>query len=230
MDDDALVQYYVAPVGAHADGALALLAARAALLGQVRWSGRAEYVRWRTIMMTKIALEASPAEFERARALPDALTLRADGREATVGEPGAILVLPPQSRATAGPALETLRLARKRRGRAPEPPTGPTLILVAAADLGMHGGKLAAQAAHAALLAERAAAQGPRWTAWEQAGISLALRRAPSPVLAELATRYPDSAVHDAGFTQVASGSLTVVAVPPGAAEGPQLLHDLAPW
>jgi len=225
--DDALVQYYVAPVGAHADGALALLAARAALLGQVRWSGRAEYVRWRTVMMTKIALEASPAEFERARALPDALTLRADGREAAAGEPGAILVLPPQSRATAGPALETLRLARKRRGRAPEPPTGPTLILVAAADLGMHGGKLAA---HAALLAERAAAQGPTWTAWEQAGASLALRRAASPVLAELAMRYPGGAVHDAGFTQVASGSLTVVAVPPGAGEGPQLLHDLAPW
>lgn len=229
--DGALVQYYVAPAGAHADGALALLAARAALRGQVRWSGRAEYVRWRTVMMTKIVLEASSADFERVRALPDALTLCADGREAAAGEPGAILVLPPQSRAMAGPALETLRLARKRRGRAPEPPTGPTLVLVAADDLGMHGGKLAAQAAHAALLlAERADAQGPTWTAWERAGAPLALRRATSTVLAELATRYPGGAVHDAGFTQVASGSLTVVAVPPDAAEGSQPLHDLAPW
>jgi peptidyl-tRNA hydrolase len=228
--DDALVQYYVSPAGVHADGALALLAARAALLGQARWSGRAEYRRWRTVMMTKVVLEASASDFERARKLPDALTMHADGREATCDEPGTLLVLPPQPRATVESPLGMLRLARKRRGRAPEPAVGPTLVLVAADDLGMHGGKLAAQAAHAALLAEGAAAHRPTWVAWEQAGAPLALRRATSTVLALLAARYPGGTVHDAGFTQVASGSLTVVAVSPGAEEGSQLLRDLSPW
>lgn len=229
--DDALVQYYVAPAGVHSDGALALLAARAALLGEARWGTRADYRSWRTIRMTKIVLEATADDFALVRRLPDALAVGGDGRQADADEPAALIVLPPGPRSAAPAPIGQLHLARKRRGRAPEPESGPVLVLVAADDLGMHGGKLAAQAAHGALLATGNAdrrAQG--WAEWECAGEPLALRRASSAVLAELETRYPGGAVHDAGFTQVASGSLTVVAVPPGVPEAADLLANGAPW
>ena len=230
--DDALIQYYVAPVGEHADGALALLAARAALLGQARWAERADYRRWRAIMMTKVVLEAPPEDFARVRAAPTTLALRADGGAAEPNDAAVLLVLPPQPRTAAAPLLGALRLARKRRGRAPEPDPerGLALLLIAADDLGMHGGKLAAQAAHAALQAASAASHEPTWIAWASMGAPLALRSAPSATLALLAARYPGGAVHDAGFTQVASGSLTVVALPPGVPDGPRLLRELAPW
>ncbi len=228
--DEGLVQYYVAPRAEHPDGTLALLAAHAALLGQERWTDRAEYRRWRTIMMTKVVLEALPAELIRIGEATEALALRADGGEVAPGEPPDLLVLPPQSRAMAAPLLGHLRLAAKRNGRAPEPAAGPVLVLVAAGDLGMHGGKLAAQAAHAALLAQAACGHRPAWAVWTAAGAPLALRRAASDALAPLAARYPGGAVHDAGHTQVAAGALTVVAVPPDAPEGERLLRELAPW
>lgn len=228
--EDGLVQYYVALQGEYADGALALLAARAALLGQARWSTSADYQRWRRVRMTKVVLEAPPQDVAHLRSATEAVVLLSGGGEASATECAALLVLPPQTRAAAAPLLGHLRLARKRRGRAPEPADGPALVLVAAADLGMHGGKLAAQVAHAALLAESAYARSAAWQAWTLAGAPLALRSAPSVALASLAAQYPASAVHDAGFTQVAAGSLTVVAVPPGEPIGQQLLRELPPW
>jgi hypothetical protein len=78
--DESLVQYYVAQRGQFGDAALALLAARGALLGQARWSAREEYRRWRRIMMTKVALEAPPADLAQLRAATETIALRADGR------------------------------------------------------------------------------------------------------------------------------------------------------
>jgi peptidyl-tRNA hydrolase len=228
--DAELVQYYVALQGEYADGALALLAARAALLGQARWSGRADYRRWRAIRMTKVVLEAASEDLARLREATEVLALRADGGEAAAGESVVLLVLPPQTKEAVADLVGQFRLARKRRGRAPEPAEGPALVLVAAADLGMHGGKLAAQAAHAALLAEAAYGREAAWSVWMRAGAPLALRAAPSAVLSALAERYPASAVHDAGFTQVVAGSLTVVALPPGEPVSEQVLREFAPW
>jgi peptidyl-tRNA hydrolase len=94
----------------------------------------------------------------------------------------------------------------------------------------MHGGKLAAQAAHAALLAQAAYAHRTAWGLWTAAGSPLALRQTTSDDLAALAARHPGGAVHDAGHTQVAAGALTVVAVPPDAPEGEPLLRELEPW
>ena len=230
MDETAVVQYYIAEQGRHPDGALALLAARGALLAHRRWHARPGYAHWRDHVMTKVVLEAGPAALAAVRAATETLALAAGGAEAAAGESAALLVLPPQPKAAALPVLGHLRLVPKRRGRAPEPAWRPALVLVAAGDLGMHGGKLAAQAAHAALLAQAAAAQQPAWSRWTAAGSPLALRRAPSRCLAALAARYPDSAVHDGGQTQVAAGALTVVAVPPAAPEGAWLLTELARW
>ena len=230
MDETAVVQYYVAEQGRHPDGALALLAARGALLGHARWHDRPGYAYWRDHVMTKVVLEARAEEVARVRATTETLALVAGGNEAAAGGPAALLVLPPQPKVVALPVLGHLRLVPKRRGQVPEPSSRPALVLVAAGDLGMHGGKLAAQAAHAALLAETAYAQQPAWSRWTAAGSPLALRRATSACLATLAARYPASAVHDGGQTQVAAGALTVVAVPPAASEGEWPLTELARW
>src|SRR5262245_20185948 len=130
--DDGLVQYYVALRGQFADSALALLAARGALLGQARWSTREDYRRWRRIMMTKVALEAPPEDLAQLRAATETIALRTDGREAAPDEPPALLVLPPLPKSVAAPLLGHLRLASKRRGRLPDSYATPVLLLVAA--------------------------------------------------------------------------------------------------
>ena len=63
-------------------------------------------------------------------------------------------------------------------------------MLVAADDLGMHGGKLAAQAAHAAMHSAETTAHEPAWVAWLAAGAPLALRGTDSGTLAALAARF----------------------------------------
>jgi PTH2 family peptidyl-tRNA hydrolase len=231
MDSAKTVQYYVAERGRLADGALAVLAARGALLGHARWRTRPAYARWHDHVMTKVVLGATDAELATIRAAAaEVLALTQAGQEAIADEPAALLVLPPQPKSSAAALLGHLRLAAGTHGHAPEPAAGPLLLLVAAGDLGMHGGKLAAQCAHAALLAQVAYSQRLAWSVWVAASRPIALRRADSAALAELAERYSGGAVHDAGHTQVPAGSLTVVAVPPGAAATDHLRADLAPW
>lgn len=91
--DDALVQYHVAPAGVYSDGALALLVAQAALLGEARWGTHADYRRWRTIRMTKIVLEAAPDDFTRARRAPEVLAVDTAGHEAAADETAAAVVV-----------------------------------------------------------------------------------------------------------------------------------------
>ena len=231
MDDSKLVQYYLAERGALPDGALGLLAARGALLGHARWRARPAYGRWHDRVMTKVVLGAAPDDLTRVRAVvADALALTRTGAEAGAAEPAALLVLPPQPKDALAALLGHLRLAPRARGHAPEPAAQPALVLVAAEDLGMHGGKLAAQCAHAALLAQAVYGRLPAWSRWVGADRPLALRRAASERLAELERRLPGAAVHDAGHTQVPAGALTVVALPPGLGESSGLLADLQPW
>jgi peptidyl-tRNA hydrolase len=230
MDESTLVQYYLAERGRLADAALGLLAARAALLGHARWRTRPAYARWHARVMTKVVLGATAAELAAVRAATETLALTAAGAEAAPDEPAALLVLPPQPKAALAGMLGHLRLAPRARGPAPEPAGRPALVLVAAGDLGMHGGKLAAQCAHAALLAQAAYGRHPGWAAWVAAGRPLALRRATSAELAALAEDFPGGAVHDAGHTQVPAGALTVVAVPPWAGAAARLLDEGAAW
>jgi PTH2 family peptidyl-tRNA hydrolase len=230
MDESKLVQYYVAERGRLSDGALGLLAARGALLGHARWRTRPAYARWHARVMTKVVLGATAEEVAAARAAVEALALTATGAAAADDEPAALLTLPPQPKEALAALLGHLRLAPRARGPAPEPATRPALILVAADDLGMHGGKLAAQCAHAVLLAQAAYGRHSGWSAWMASDRPLALRRAASDALDALAERYPGGAVHDAGHTQVPAGSLTVVAVPPFAAEADRLLAEGARW
>ncbi|MDO8624862.1 MAG: peptidyl-tRNA hydrolase Pth2 [Candidatus Diapherotrites archaeon] len=90
-------------------------------------------------------------------------------------------------------------------------------------DLKMDKGKIAAQSAHASLEAvEKCRAKNPQWLdAWRQQGQAKIVLKVNSEneivELFESAKReLPAALIHDAGHTQVASGSITAIAIGPG--------------
>ncbi len=98
------------------------------------------------------------------------------------------------------------------------------LVVVVRADLGMGRGKIAAQAAHAAVAAALAAIGTPAFAAWLRDGQPKVVLRAGSA--AELdaiapgqaaAAGLPVQVIHDAGRTQVAEGTATCCAIGPAA-------------
>ena len=98
------------------------------------------------------------------------------------------------------------------------------LTLVVRADLGMGRGKIAAQAAHAAVSAAMASLGTPDFRAWLQDGQPKVVLRADSAEhLHAIADRarasgLPVQVIHDAGRTQVAEGTPTCCAIGPAAA------------
>ena len=107
--------------------------------------------------------------------------------------------------------------------------SGPCkMVLIVRADLGMGKGKMCAQCAHAAVAAVRAAAAGSKaqrghLAAWDATGQTKIALRAGSG--AELDALYASArraglvavVVRDAGHTQVAPGTATVLAIGPAA-------------
>ena len=92
-------------------------------------------------------------------------------------------------------------------------PRDPHVPLIALdASLHMSAGKAAAQAGHASMLL--AAARDTAWVQrWAEAGFPLNVRELPREEFAELAARASAVAVCDAGFTEVAPGSTTALAI-----------------
>jgi PTH2 family peptidyl-tRNA hydrolase len=99
------------------------------------------------------------------------------------------------------------------------------LALVVRADLGMGRGKIAAQAAHAAVAATLASLGGAVSDAWLAEGQPKVVLNAVSEAqLEDIVSRartagLPVQVVHDAGRTQVTAGSLTCCAIGPDQAE-----------
>ena len=99
------------------------------------------------------------------------------------------------------------------------------LTLIVRADLGMGRGKIAAQAAHAAVAATLASAGSRDFKAWLRDGQPKVVLRAASAeqlyALAEQAhaAGLPVQVIHDAGRTQVAEGTPTCCAIGPAAAD-----------
>ena len=97
------------------------------------------------------------------------------------------------------------------------------LTLVVRADLGMGRGKIAAQAAHAAVAATLASLGKADFLAWLQDGQPKVVVRATSEehlqaiVAQAAAAGLPVQVVRDAGRTQVAEGTLTCCAIGPAA-------------
>jgi len=170
-------------------------------VGDGEW---AEAVRdWQDARIRKVVRRARGSEWRRAEALPG-ITV--------TGKAAEVRVFPPVPLDGWPRELAKLQVSGTDLDD-PEPPaeadtTAPVLWL--SPDLDMSAGKAMAQAGHGAQLAWWELSEEER-AAWRDAGFPLAVRTAAPGRWAELtASGLP--LVRDAGFTEIAPGSCTVVA------------------
>ncbi len=184
-------------------------AARAVLvmLGDARSTGDGAWARamrdWQDARIRKVVRRARGAEWRRAEALPG---ITVTGRSAEVR------VFPPVPLDGWPKDLARLQVSGTDLDD-PEPPAdadpaAPVLWLNPGLD--MSAGKAMAQAGHGAQLAWWELSDGER-AAWREAGFPLSVRTA-DPARWEGLTRSGLPVVRDAGFTEIAPGSCTVVA------------------
>ncbi|MGW8062639.1 peptidyl-tRNA hydrolase [Streptomyces ziwulingensis] len=184
-------------------------AARAVLtlLGDERSSGDGEWARamrdWQDARIRKVVRRARGAEWRRAEALPG-ITV--------TGGTAEVRVFPPVPLDGWPKDLARLQVSGTDLDD-PEPPSdaghrGPVLWMNP--DLDMSAGKAMAQAGHGAQLAWWELDDGTR-AAWRDAGYPLAVRTPAAARWREL-TAGGLPVVRDAGYTEIAPGSCTVVA------------------
>ncbi|MFD7923048.1 aminoacyl-tRNA hydrolase [Streptomyces sp. NPDC059740] len=215
-DDPQAAREYVLPLVVHIEKAdpprrvdALETAARAVLtlLADERANGAGEWAAvvrdWQDARIRKVVRRARGAEWRRAEALPG---ITVGGEEAQVR------VFPPVPLDGWPKDLARLQVSGTELTD-PEPPADPSPdvpVLWLAPGVKMSAGKAMAQVGHGAQLAwweldaqERAA--------WQERGFPLAVREADEQVWRE-ATAAGLPVVQDAGFTEVAPGSCTVVA------------------
>ncbi|MBX7549362.1 peptidyl-tRNA hydrolase [Streptomyces sp. tea 10] len=184
-------------------------AARAVLmlLGDERAHGDgawAEAVRdWEDARIRKVVRRARGAEWRRAEALPG-ITV--------TGKSAEVRVFPPVPLDGWPKDLARLQVSGTELDD-PEPPDAPDPaqpVLWLNPELEMSAGKAMAQAGHGAQLAWWALPEAER-AAWRDTGFALAVRTAGPTDWARL-TGSGLPMVRDAGFTEIAPGSCTVVA------------------
>ncbi|SDK28390.1 peptidyl-tRNA hydrolase [Streptomyces indicus] len=184
-------------------------AARAVLvmLSDARSLGEGEWAQamrdWQDARIRKVVRRARGAEWRKASALPG-LTV--------TGKSAEVRVFPPVPLDGWPKELAKLQVSGTELDD-PEPPADPDPtrpVLWMSPDVDMSAGKAMAQAGHGAQLAwwELSAAAREEW---REAGFPLAVRTAARDQWAALtASGLP--VVRDAGFTEIAPGSCTVVA------------------
>jgi peptidyl-tRNA hydrolase len=192
-------------------------AARAVLvlLGDERSSGDGEWAQavrnWQDARIRKVVRRARGAEWRRAEALPG-ITV--------TGGTAEVRVFPPVPLDGRPKDLARLQVSGTDLDD-PEPPAEPDPdlpVLWLSPDLDMSAGKAMAQAGHGAQLAWWAMPHEHR-TAWRDTGFPLAVRTADPAHWHEL-TSAGLPLVRDAGFTEIAPGSSTVVADHPALRRG----------
>ncbi|MEU9123915.1 aminoacyl-tRNA hydrolase [Streptomyces sp. NPDC048506] len=184
-------------------------AARAVLvlLSDERATGDGEWAEavrdWQDARIRKVVRRARGAEWRRAEALPG-ITVR--GREAEVR------VHPPVPLDGWPKDLARLQVSGTELDdpQPPGPPADGVPVLWFNPALEMSAGKEMAQAGHGAQLAWWELSEEER-AAWRATGFTLAVRSA-APAAWEALTRSGLPVVRDAGFTEIAPGSCTVVA------------------
>ncbi|MGW0207685.1 peptidyl-tRNA hydrolase [Streptomyces sp. NPDC003233] len=193
-------------------------AARAVLvlLGDERAHGDGEWAEavrsWEDARIRKVVRRARGAEWRRAEALPG-ITV--------TGKSAQVRVFPPVPLDGWPKDLAKLQVSGTELDD-PEPPVAadPALpVLWLNPELEMSAGKAMAQAGHGAQLAWWALSDAER-TAWRDAGWALAVRTADPADWARLAGSGLPT-VRDAGFTEIAPGSCTVVADHPALPTAP---------
>ncbi|MFD7863748.1 peptidyl-tRNA hydrolase [Streptomyces sp. NPDC059783] len=184
-------------------------AARAVLvmLSDERSTGEGEWAEamrdWQDARIRKVVRRARGAEWRKASALPG-ITV--------TGEEAEVRVYPPVPLDGWPKELAKLQVSGTDLDD-PEPPAAPDLsgpVLWLNPDLGMSAGKEMAQAGHGAQLAWWELSDAER-TAWREAGFPLSVAT-PDPVRWKELTVSGLPVVRDAGFTEIAPGSCTVVA------------------
>ncbi|MFI1504023.1 peptidyl-tRNA hydrolase [Streptomyces sp. NPDC020597] len=184
-------------------------AARAVLvmLGDERSVGDGEWAQvmrdWQDARIRKVVRRARGAEWRRAAELPG-ITV--------TGKSAEVRVFPPVPLDGWPKELAKLQVSGTELDD-PEPPGAVepgTVVLWMSPEVDMSAGKAMAQAGHGAQLAWWELSEAER-TVWREAGFPLAVRTAPPQRWRELtASGLP--VVRDAGFTEIAPGSSTVVA------------------
>jgi peptidyl-tRNA hydrolase len=200
--DDPWVMYYVVRSGVPFSLERAMAIAGAAAVECVERFGADE--RWRE-RPRKVALRADEAEFAQVQREEDCAV-----------EQEVLLCLPPRRRSDRSPLLEALQpFTDAPRPKEPESDDrSPTMAYVIRPGVMRTAGKAMAQAGHAALMCveELRAAHRHRFEAWHEAG-------RPGELLTDAWERYRDDpeavTVSDAGHTQVAPGTETVIALVP---------------
>ncbi|MDW6059248.1 aminoacyl-tRNA hydrolase [Streptomyces sp. FXJ1.4098] len=173
----------------------------------------AEAVRnWQDARIRKVVRRARGAEWRRAEGLPG-ITL--GGRAAVDGGPPAaeVRVFPPVPLDGWPKDLAKLQVSGTDLDD-PEPPSEPDLaepVLWLNPEITMSAGKAMAQAGHGAQLAWWELDDAAR-AAWRSAGFPLSVRTPSADHWARLVADGGLPVVRDAGYTEIAPGSCTVVA------------------
>jgi peptidyl-tRNA hydrolase len=206
VPDDPLRMYLVLQRGAVTSLARAGELAGAAAVACLRtFDGDPALAEWRP-RPGKVCLRArNPSQWHQVLEEPHALAGDPDGEAAAA--------IPPRRRSERGPLLERLQAMSTELEPPPEtatPGEGVTYLINPA--LAMSSGKTIAQVAHAAVMA----ADSGRLEDWVAAGCPAQVLR-PPPDVYDAACRRDDLAarVVDAGLTEVAPGTVTVLALAP---------------
>ncbi|KAF0846571.1 peptidyl-tRNA hydrolase [Nocardia caishijiensis] len=170
------------------------------------WEAR--YLAWKRSRIRKVARRARGAQWVAAGEV-DGVTVDLDGAQARAFVPGPVGAIDPRIRKLqiGGTDLEHDE---------PGPPDPDLPVLWVNSALEMSVGKAAAQVGHASMLLAGALPVEAAAT-WAEHGFRCAVRDADPWHWAELVDRVSAGravAVRDAGFTEVAPGSMTVIAVP----------------
>lgn len=170
-----------------------------------QWRGGLE--AWYDHLIRKVARRARNKQWEDVQKLPGA-TVAVGNALARAFVPSAVVDTPPEVARLQirGTELEPDNLSGS-------PVDSRRVLLALNADLDMSTGKAAAQVGHGSMLLAASLAL-PQVHEWAQAGFDLQVREVPSAACRELATRAGAVVVRDAGFTEVAPNSVTVVALP----------------
>lgn len=168
-----------------------------------QWRGG--LLNWYDHLIRKVARRGRNKAWEDVQAVPG-VTVTVGGAQVRAFVPTAVSDVPAEVRKL---QIRSTDLPVDTRAMA-EPAAGVPLIAVNA-DLGMSVGKAAAQVGHGSMLL--AARRETEWVErWAREGFALQVREWPAENLARLADRPGAVVVRDAGFTEVAPDSVTVVA------------------
>ncbi|WP_408637827.1 peptidyl-tRNA hydrolase [Nocardia bovistercoris] len=173
------------------------------------WEAR--YLAWKRARIRKVARRARGAQWRAAHEV-DGVTVEIGGALARALAPSTVGAVDARIRRL---QIGGTDLAHDEPG----PPDPEFPVLWVDPRLGMTVGKAAAQVGHASMLLAGALPLEAVWR-WSRAGFACSVRDADARQWAALTDRVAAGAavaVRDAGFTEIAPGSLTVIAVPPQA-------------